>query len=53
MGDAAAAVPPRRRSGREGLPGGHGLHILDAVTSAWGWRPAPDGGKVVWFTLRW
>ncbi|WP_168217035.1 ATP-binding protein [Cellulomonas sp. Y8] len=53
VGDAAAAVLPRRRSNRDGLPGGHGLHILDAVTSAWGWRPAPDGGKVVWFSLRW
>jgi len=48
-----AATPPRRREGRGGLPGGHGLHILDAVTAAWGWRPAPDGGKVVWFTVRW
>jgi anti-sigma regulatory factor (Ser/Thr protein kinase) len=44
---------PRRRSGREGLPGGHGLHILDAVTSGWGWRPTRGAGKVVWFTVRW
>lgn len=48
-----APAPPQRRSGRAGLPGGHGLHILDAVTSDWGWRPVSGGGKVVWFTVRW
>lgn len=48
-----AATAPQRQSGRAGLPGGHGLHILDAVTSAWGWRPVRGGGKVVWFTVRW
>ncbi len=53
VGDGAAGALPRRRAHREGLPGGHGLHILDAVTAAWGWRPQPDGGKVVWFTVRW
>lgn len=44
---------PRRRTGRAGLPGGHGLHILDQVTADWGFRARRSGGKVVWFTVRW
>ncbi len=47
-----AVDAPQRRSGRQGLPGGHGLHILDVVTADWGWRPERTG-KVVWFTVRW
>jgi anti-sigma regulatory factor (Ser/Thr protein kinase) len=45
--------PPVPQSDRAGLPGGHGLHIVQAVTSAWGWRPQRSGGKVVWFTITW
>lgn len=45
--------PPAPQSDRAGLPGGHGLHIVEAVTSAWGWRPQRSGGKVVWFTITW
>jgi anti-sigma regulatory factor (Ser/Thr protein kinase) len=45
--------PPVPQSDRAGLPGGHGLHIVQAVTSAWGWRPRRSGGKVVWFTITW
>ena len=44
---------PRRRPNRGALPGGHGLHILDAITAGWGWQPVRGGGKVVWFTIRW
>jgi anti-sigma regulatory factor (Ser/Thr protein kinase) len=45
--------PPVPQSDRAGLPGGHGLHIVQASTSAWGWRPQRSGGKVVWFTITW
>lgn len=39
-------VPPSmtRNSGR-------GLHLIDAVTAAWGVEPEPDGGKTVWAEL--
>ena len=30
--------------------GGRGLHIVDAVTGAWGWEPTVDG-KRVWASL--
>ncbi|WP_454048728.1 ATP-binding protein [Cellulomonas sp. Marseille-Q8402] len=45
--------PPVPQQDRAGLPGGHGLHIVEASTSAWGWRPRRTGGKVVWFTVTW
>jgi serine phosphatase RsbU (regulator of sigma subunit)/anti-sigma regulatory factor (Ser/Thr protein kinase) len=44
---------PQPRSGRAGLPGGHGLHIVDHVSSAWGWYGTPGGGKVVWASFDW
>lgn len=31
---------------------GRGLHLIDAVTAAWGVEPEPDGGKTVWAELR-
>ena len=31
---------------------GRGLRLIDELASAWGVRPHPDGGKVVWCTLR-
>jgi anti-sigma regulatory factor (Ser/Thr protein kinase) len=49
----ADPAPPQVRTGRAGLPGGHGLRLVEAVSSDWGWRAAPDGGKVVWFTIAW
>lgn len=30
---------------------GRGLHLVDALTAAWGYEPAPAGGKVVWAEL--
>jgi DNA-binding NarL/FixJ family response regulator len=30
---------------------GRGLHLIDAVSAAWGVEPAPDGGKTVWAEL--
>ncbi|WP_159791980.1 SpoIIE family protein phosphatase [Puerhibacterium puerhi] len=44
---------PQPRSGRAGLPGGHGLHIVDRVSRAWGWHATPGGGKVVWASFGW
>jgi serine phosphatase RsbU (regulator of sigma subunit)/anti-sigma regulatory factor (Ser/Thr protein kinase) len=44
---------PQPRSGRAGLPGGHGLHIVDRVSRAWGWYATPGGGKVVWASFGW
>jgi anti-sigma regulatory factor (Ser/Thr protein kinase) len=49
----SSASGPQPRPGRAGLPGGHGLHIIDAVSGSWGWRPRPSGGKVVWATFTW
>ncbi len=48
----ADPLPPAPQSGRAGLPGGHGLHIVEALASAWGWQPRA-AGKVVWFTITW
>jgi anti-anti-sigma regulatory factor len=36
----------------DGLRGGFGLRIVDALTSAWGWVPHSGGGKVVWAVVR-
>ncbi|MFE9776267.1 ATP-binding protein [Streptomyces sp. NPDC005931] len=30
---------------------GRGLHIVDALSEAWGWAPAPPVGKTVWARL--
>jgi hypothetical protein len=32
--------------------GGRGLWLLDQLARAWGVNRHPDGGKVVWCTLR-
>ena len=42
---------PRVREDRAGLPGGHGMRIVEALSHAWGWRADGDRGKVVWFSL--
>ncbi|WHP18854.1 ATP-binding protein [Cellulomonas sp. ES6] len=42
---------PHLRANREGLPGGHGLHILGTITSGWGAYNTGAGGKAVWFTV--
>lgn len=39
---------PTRRQHDLGAPTGRGLHLLDALTRAWGTAPAADG-KIVWF----
>jgi anti-sigma regulatory factor (Ser/Thr protein kinase) len=45
--------PPVRRGRYDGLAdGGRGLHLLDALTDAWGTHPLGVGsGKVVWLQL--
>ena len=30
---------------------GRGLHLVDALTAAWGFEPMPGGGKLVWAEL--
>ena len=51
--DAGAGAPePRQASSTR--EGGRGLYLVNALTSAWGMDPLPDGGKVVWAELtRW
>lgn len=44
-----APEPRQASSTREG---GRGLYLVDALTSAWGMEPLPDGGKVVWAELK-
>ena len=31
---------------------GRGLHLVDALTAAWGFEPMPTGGKLVWAELK-
>lgn len=33
--------------------GGNGLRLVEAVATAWGFAPRPDGGKEVWFRIAW
>jgi hypothetical protein len=48
--DAGTGAPePRHASSTR--EGGRGLYLVDALTSAWGMEPRPDGGKVVWAEL--
>jgi anti-sigma regulatory factor (Ser/Thr protein kinase) len=35
-----------------GRVGGLGLQLVDHLADRWGWQPASDGGKVVWFEQR-
>ncbi len=48
--DAGGGAPEPRQASptREG---GRGLYLVNALTSAWGMEPRPDGGKVVWAEL--
>ncbi len=47
-GGTGAPEPRHASSTREG---GRGLYLVNALTSAWGMEPLPDGGKVVWAEL--
>ena len=49
--DAGAGTPePVPASATRG--NGRGLHLIDALTAAWGVEPQADGGKTVWAELR-
>jgi hypothetical protein len=43
--------PPRVPPPRSGQSRSHGLHLVAGFSSAWGWLPRADGGKVVWAVL--
>lgn len=48
--DQAGGVPiPQEPSVTD--TGGRGLRIVDAISSAWGFRTEPDRGKTVWARL--
>lgn len=50
--DDASSTVPRLRTAAADAEGGRGLAMVDALASAWGVEPAPDGrGKTVWFEL--
>lgn len=40
-------APPQWRDASWGDETGRGMHIVDALSSRWGWEPHPTG-KVVW-----
>jgi anti-sigma regulatory factor (Ser/Thr protein kinase) len=46
-----APAPPRLRAREADRPGGLGMHIVSALTTAWGCTPTVAPGKVVWFTI--
>ncbi|MFE2880279.1 ATP-binding protein [Streptomyces roseus] len=50
VGDGSPEHPRRRRTTAAGLPGGHGLVILERLALSWGCDPRADGrtGKTVW-----
>ena len=45
-----SATPPTEKGYREDDATGRGLHLLDCLAAAWGWKRTGDG-KVVWFDL--
>ncbi|MEU3312718.1 ATP-binding protein [Streptomyces sp. NPDC006687] len=45
--DGSTALPRRDPSPRRGIPGGHGLNIIDRLCDRWG-SEADGHGKVVW-----
>ncbi|WP_280705868.1 ATP-binding protein [Kitasatospora sp. GP30] len=45
-----ATDTPKRRCADESAEGGRGLHLVEELTSLWGWHPV-EGGKVVWAVL--
>ncbi|MEV4615298.1 ATP-binding protein [Kitasatospora sp. NPDC049258] len=49
--DAARTMPVPSRPHRPGLPGGHGLHIVQQLVDDWG-VTLHDAGKTVWAEVR-
>jgi PAS domain-containing protein/anti-sigma regulatory factor (Ser/Thr protein kinase) len=48
VADANAQLPQRRNADPATDESGRGLGIVDTISSAWGSRRAPEGGKSVW-----
>lgn len=46
-----ADEPPSPREPDHIAESGRGLHIIEAISRAWGWTPLPGGGKAVWAAL--
>jgi len=53
VGDGSP-LPPTPEQAGDTAESGRGLLLVEALSSAWDWSPAPGGGKVVWarFDLR-
>ncbi|MFD6888524.1 ATP-binding protein [Streptomyces sp. NPDC059957] len=45
--DGTTTLPTRRQAPRHGLPGGHGLYVVDRLSDRWGTRLL-EHGKAVW-----
>ncbi|WP_326615733.1 ATP-binding protein [Streptomyces decoyicus] len=43
--------PPELLSPDATADRGRGPHVVDNLSSSWGWSPTPPHGKVVWSTL--
>ncbi|MFC1414501.1 ATP-binding protein [Streptacidiphilus sp. N1-12] len=50
VSDAGEGAPVPRVPHEPGRPGGHGLHIVERLASAWG-TVRQDGGKTVWLEV--
>ncbi len=51
VSDTGAGSPTPRYPHEPGRPGGHGLHIVERLASAWGTVRQADGGKTVWLEV--
>jgi anti-sigma regulatory factor (Ser/Thr protein kinase) len=45
--DRSPDRPRRKRAGADDVRG-RGLQIVEILAESWGYRPYPEGGKVVW-----
>jgi len=41
--------PPLQRKAGPDATGGRGIALIAALATAWGYRPSPLGGKIIWF----
>lgn len=46
-----SCTAPARRPPSNAATTGRGVHLLETLSDEWGWRPRPEGGKAVWFTV--
>lgn len=42
---------PKQRPADDVCENGRGLHVIEALSRAWGWTPLPGMGKAVWAAL--